>query len=62
VEKGKHFFDKNRRKNEKFAKIANIKMRAQKLAILNITEEKRPKTHRYRLNMLKSHFKNSENN
>jgi hypothetical protein len=44
----------------KFAKIANIKMRAQKLAILNITEEKRPKTHRYRLNMLKSHFKNSE--
>jgi hypothetical protein len=43
VEKDKHFFDKHRRKNEKFVKIVNIKMRAKKLAILNITEEKRPK-------------------
>ncbi len=30
VEKDKHFFDKNRRKNEKYSKIANVKITAQK--------------------------------
>jgi hypothetical protein len=41
VEKDKRFFGKNRRKNEKFAKIANIKMRAQKLAIFLILQRKK---------------------